>query len=105
LVRQRVTVMHMVPTLLSTLLMVPEVKQWTMLRTVPVGGEAFSGEVADSFTTTFDAALSNNYGPTEAVVAATHYPVDGPQGSSIVPIGTPNTNVTSYLLDAGLHLV
>ncbi|MYR07112.1 amino acid adenylation domain-containing protein [Gordonia sp. SID5947] len=105
LVRQRVTVMHMVPTLLSTLLMVPEVKQWTMLRTVPVGGEAFSGEVADSFTTTFDAALSNNYGPTEAVVAATHFPVDGPQGSSIVPIGTPNTNVTSYLLDAGLHLV
>ncbi|MGC5255993.1 amino acid adenylation domain-containing protein [Gordonia sp. DT218] len=105
LVRQRVTVMHMVPTLLSTLLMVPEVKQWTMLRTVPVGGEAFSGEVADAFTTTFDAALSNNYGPTEAVVAATHYPVDGPQGSSIVPIGTPNTNVTSYLLDAGLRLV
>lgn len=105
LVRQRVTVMHMVPTLLATLLMVPEVKQWTMLRTVPVGGEAFSGEVADSFTATFDAALSNNYGPTEAVVAATHHPIDAPQGSSIVPIGTPNTNVTSYLLDPGLHLV
>ncbi|GAB90329.1 non-ribosomal peptide synthetase [Gordonia rhizosphera] len=105
LVRQRVTVMHMVPTLLSTLLMVPEVKQWTMLRTVPVGGEALAGEVADAFTTTFDAALSNNYGPTEAVVAATHYPVDRPQGNAIVPIGTPNTNVTSYLLDAGLHLV
>lgn len=105
LVRQRVTVMHMVPTLLSTLLMVPEVKQWTMLRTVPVGGEALSGEIADAFTTTFDAALSNNYGPTEAVVAATHYPVDGPQGNVVVPIGTPNTNVTSYLLDPGLHLV
>ncbi|MDL9946670.1 amino acid adenylation domain-containing protein [Gordonia sp. ABSL11-1] len=105
LVQQRVTVMHMVPTLLATLLMVPEVKQWTMLRTVPVGGEAFSGEVADSFTATFDAALSNNYGPTEAVVAATHYPIDAPQGNSIVPIGTPNTNVTSYLLDPGLHLV
>lgn len=105
LVRQRVTVMHMVPTLLSTLLLVPEVKQWTMLRTVPVGGEAMSGEVADAFTSTFDAALSNNYGPTEAVVAATHFPVDGPQGNRIVPIGTPNTNVTSYVLDAGLHLV
>lgn len=105
LVRQRVTVMHMVPTLLSTLLMVPEVKQWTMLRTVPVGGEAMSGEVADAFTSTFHAALSNNYGPTEAVVAATHFPVDGPQGNAIVPIGTPNTNVTGYVLDAGLHLV
>ncbi|MXP22007.1 amino acid adenylation domain-containing protein [Gordonia sp. HNM0687] len=105
LVRQRVTVMHMVPTLLSTLLMVPEVKQWTMLRTVPVGGEAFPGEVADAFTTAFDAALSNNYGPTEAVVAATHYPITTPQGNAVVPIGTPNTNVTAYLLDPGLQLL
>ena len=105
LVRRRVTVMHMVPTLLSTLLMVPEVKQWTMLRTVPVGGEAFSGEVADAFTTNFDAALSNNYGPTEAVVAATHHPITTPQGNTVVPIGTPNTNVAAYLLDPGLRLV
>ncbi|WP_440712828.1 amino acid adenylation domain-containing protein [Gordonia sp. FQ] len=102
LVREQVTVMHMVPSLLSTLLLIPEVKQWTTLTTVPVGGEALAGDVADAFTTAFTAALSNNYGPTEAVVAATHFPVDGPQGGRTVPIGRPNPGVAAYLLDAAL---
>ncbi|NLG45730.1 non-ribosomal peptide synthetase [Gordonia sp. (in: high G+C Gram-positive bacteria)] len=105
LVREQVTVMHMVPSMLSTLLLIPEVKQWTTLRTVPVGGEALPGEVADAFTTAFTADLSNNYGPTEAVVAATHHRVDGPRGGAVVPIGTPNPGVTAHLLDAGLQPV
>ncbi|GAA3968829.1 amino acid adenylation domain-containing protein [Gordonia caeni] len=105
LVREQVTVMHMVPSLLSTLLLIPEVKQWTTLATVPVGGEALAGDVADAFTTAFTAALSNNYGPTEAVVAATHYPIDGPQGGRVVPIGRPNAGVRAYLLDAALQPV
>ncbi|ALG86104.1 non-ribosomal peptide synthetase [Gordonia phthalatica] len=105
LVREHVTVMHMVPSMLSTLLLIPEVKQWTTLRTVPVGGEALPGEVADAFTTAFTADLSNNYGPTEAVVAATHHRVDGPRGGSVVPIGRPNPGVTAHLLDAGLQPV
>ena len=105
LVREHVTVMHMVPSMLSTLLLIPEVKQWTTLRTVPVGGEALPGEVADAFTTAFTADLSNNYGPTEAVVAATHHRVDGPRGGSVVPIGRPNPGVTAHLLDHGLQPV
>ena len=105
LVRERVTVMHMVPSLLSTLLLIPEVKQWTMLRSVPVGGEALPGEVADTFTTAFTAALSNNYGPTEAVVAATHFKVDGPQGTGVVPIGAPTPGTSLHLLDDRLQPV
>ncbi len=105
LVREHVTVMHMVPSMLSTLLLIPEVKQWTTLRTVPVGGEALPGEVADAFTTGFTADLSNNYGPTEAVVAATHHRVDGPRGGAVVPIGRPNPGVTAHLLDGGLQPV
>ncbi|KXT58111.1 peptide synthetase [Gordonia sp. QH-12] len=105
LVREQVTVMHMVPSMLSTLLLIPEVKQWTTLRTVPVGGEALPGEVADEFTTAFTADLSNNYGPTEAVVAATHHRVDGPRGGAVVPIGRPNPGVAAHLLDAGLQPV
>ncbi|MGB3887478.1 amino acid adenylation domain-containing protein [Gordonia sp. (in: high G+C Gram-positive bacteria)] len=105
LVREQVTVMHMVPSMLSTLLLIPEVKQWTTLRTVPVGGEALPGEVADAFTTAFTANLSNNYGPTEGVVAATHHRIDGPRGGAVVPIGRPNPGVTAHLLDAGLQPV
>lgn len=102
---QQATVMHMVPSLLRALLLLPDAGRWTTLRCVPVGGEALPGELADAFAMVFDARLSNNYGPTEAVVAATNYPVVGPQGGRTVPIGTPNRNVRVYLLDSALRLV
>ncbi|MFE3188790.1 amino acid adenylation domain-containing protein [Nocardia sp. NPDC059240] len=100
-----VTVLHMVPSMLSTFLLLPEVSQWRALRHVPVGGEALPGEIADKFAGIFDAELRNHYGPTEAVVCATHQDVVGPQGTRIVPIGSPNRNVYVYLLDAALQLV
>ncbi|MEU4312571.1 amino acid adenylation domain-containing protein [Nocardia sp. NPDC024068] len=103
--RHGVSVLHMVPSMLATFLMVPEINNWTTLRHMPVGGEALPGEVADRFTARFDAQLRNHYGPTEAVVCATHMPVEGPQGTGIVPIGVPNRNVFLYLLDDVLHLV
>src|SRR5690606_7092712 len=84
--RYGVTVLHMVPSLLSALLLLPEVSEWRALRHVPVGGEALLGEVADRFAGMFDAELRNHYGPTEAVVSATHMPVEGPQGPRIVPV-------------------
>lgn len=103
--RHGVSVLHMVPSMLATFLMVPEINNWTTLRHMPVGGEALPGEVADRFTARFDAQLRNHYGPTEAVVCATHMPVEGPQGTGIVPIGIPNRNVFLYLLDDALQLV
>ncbi|MGW5385164.1 amino acid adenylation domain-containing protein [Nocardia sp. NPDC003963] len=103
--RYGVTVLHMVPSLLSTFLMLPEVTEWRALRRVPVGGEALLGEVADRFAGVFDAELRNHYGPTEGVVSATHLTVRGPQGTRIVPVGVPNRNVYVYLLDDRLQLV
>ncbi|NNH71822.1 non-ribosomal peptide synthetase [Nocardia uniformis] len=103
--RQGVTILHMVPSMLSTFLLLPEISEWQALRHVPVGGEALPGEVADKFAQVFDAELRNHYGPTEAVVCATHMPVEGPQGNGIVPIGIPNPNVHAYVLDAALRLV
>ncbi|WP_063060529.1 non-ribosomal peptide synthetase [Nocardia sienata] len=103
--RHGVTVLHMVPSLLSTFLMLPEVTEWRALRRVPVGGEALLGEVADRFAGVFDAELRNHYGPTEGVVSATHLTVRGPQGTRIVPVGVPNRNVYVYLLDHRLQLV
>ncbi|MFF2552732.1 amino acid adenylation domain-containing protein [Nocardia sp. NPDC058058] len=100
-----VTVLHMVPSLLRTFLSLPQVSDWRTLRFVPVGGEALPGEIADRLTKSLDAELRNHYGPTEAVVSATHMPVEGPQGNRIVPIGHPNRNVDLYLLDDHLRLV
>ncbi|WP_028479356.1 non-ribosomal peptide synthetase [Nocardia sp. CNY236] len=103
--RHGISVLHMVPSMLATFLVLPEANDWRALRHVPVGGEALSGEVADRFATHFDANLRNHYGPTEAVVCSTYMPVEGPQGSGIVPIGRPNQNVYLYLLDEALQLV
>ena len=103
--RHRVTVLHMVPSMLSTLLLMPQVSQWRQLRHVPVGGEALPGEVAEKFAGYFDAQLRNHYGPTEAVVCSTHMQVEGSHGARVVPIGVPNRNVYAYVLDEELQPV
>jgi mycobactin peptide synthetase MbtE len=103
--REGITSMHFVPSLLGLFLSLPGVNQWRTLRRVPIGGEALPGEIADKFHATFDASLYNFYGPTETVVNATSYPVEGAQGTRIVPIGRPKINTQVYLLDDALQPV
>ncbi|HEU4360687.1 MAG TPA: condensation domain-containing protein, partial [Mycobacterium sp.] len=103
--RHRVTVLHLVPSMLSTLLLLPRVQQWRQLRHVPVGGEALPGPIADKFADYFEAQLRNHYGPTEAVVCSTHQLVQRSYGNRTVPIGAPNRNVYAYLLDQRLRPV
>jgi mycobactin peptide synthetase MbtE len=103
--RHHITVLQMVPSMLSFFLLLPQVREWRTLRHLAVGGEALPGEVADKFASDFDAELRNHYGPTEAVVCSTHMPVEGPQGTGVVPIGMPNRNVYTYVLDRELQPV
>lgn len=103
--RQGITTLHMVPSMLSTLLTLPQVEDWRTLRHVPVGGEALPGPIADKFADYFGAELRNHYGPTEAVGSSTHMPIAGPQGYGVVPIGKPNRNVYAYVLDRDLQPV
>jgi mycobactin peptide synthetase MbtE len=100
-----ITAMHFVPSLLGLFLSLPGVNQWRTLQRVPIGGEPLPGEVADKFHATFDALLHNFYGPTETVINASRYKVEGPQGTRIVPIGRPKINTTMYLLDDSLRPV
>ncbi len=103
--REAITSMHFVPSLLGLFLSLPGVEQWRTLRRVPIGGEALPGELADKFHATFDALLHNFYGPTETVINASRYKVQGRQGSRVVPIGTPKINTQIYLLDEALRPV
>ena len=100
-----ITSMHFVPSLLGLFLSLPGVNQWRTLQRVPIGGEALPGELADKFHATFDALLHNFYGPTETVINASRYKVDGKQGTRIVPIGTPKINTQIHLLDDALKPV
>jgi mycobactin peptide synthetase MbtE len=103
--RHGITVLQMVPSVLSALLLLPQVTQLRSLRHMAVGGEALPGEVANKFASCFNAELRNHYGPTEAVVCSTHMPVAGLQGTGVVPIGVPNRNVYTYVLDEELQPV
>ncbi|WP_326546127.1 amino acid adenylation domain-containing protein [Mycolicibacterium sp. ND9-15] len=100
-----ITSMHFVPSLLGLFLSLPGVNQWRTLQRVPIGGEALPGELADKFHATFDALLHNFYGPTETVINASRYRVEGKQGTRIVPIGKPKINTQIHLLDDALRLV
>ncbi len=103
--REGITSMHFVPSLLGLFLSLPGVNQWRTLRRVPIGGEPLPGEIADKFHATFDALLYNFYGPTETIVNATSYPVQGAQGTRVVPIGRPKINTQLHLLDDALQPV
>ncbi len=103
--REGITSMHFVPSLLGLFLSLPGVNQWRTLRRVPIGGEPLPGGIADKFHATFDALLYNFYGPTETVVNATSYPVEGSQGTRVVPIGRPKINTQVHLLDDALQPV
>ncbi|HEY9264267.1 MAG TPA: amino acid adenylation domain-containing protein, partial [Mycobacterium sp.] len=100
-----ITAMHFVPSLLGLFLSLPGVNQWRTLQRVPIGGEALPGEVADKFHATFDALLHNFYGPTETVINASRFKVEGRQGTRIVPIGRPKINTALHLLDDSLQPV
>jgi mycobactin peptide synthetase MbtE len=105
LYREGITTMHFVPSLLGLFLSLPGVSQWRTLRRVPIGGEALPGGIADKFHATFDASLYNFYGPTETIVNATSFPVEGTHGTRIVPIGRPKINTQVHLLDTTLQPV
>lgn len=102
---EAITSMHFVPSLLGLFLSLPGVNEWRSLKRVPIGGEALPGEVADKFHATFDALLHNFYGPTETVINASRYRVEGKQGTRIVPIGKPKINTQMHLLDDALRPV
>jgi len=103
--REGITSMHFVPSLLGLFLSLPGVNQWRTLRRVPIGGEPLPGEIADKFHATFDALLYNYAGPTETIVNASSYPVEGAQGTRVVPIGRPKINTQIHLLDDALQPV
>ncbi|MGW2965276.1 AMP-binding protein, partial [Streptomyces sp. NPDC001220] len=71
-----------------------------------VAGEALPGTTADrSLGILGPGRLVNEYGPTEASVGSTVFPVREPVGREVVPIGRPLPNMRTYVLDAALEPV
>jgi amino acid adenylation domain-containing protein len=103
IVEQSVTqVVHVVPSMLRSLLAEPEVTACVGLRRVTCGGEVLPYELAQRFLATLDAELWNEYGPAEAAITATYFHCQRGAPGPSVPIGRPIANSRIHLLDANL---
>ena len=103
--REGVTLLVMVPSVLSLLLDSPHLAACTSLRYVIAGGEVLTRELQQRLHNVLpDAELVNIYGPTEACINATfHVCAKGATGT--LPIGRPIDNVQVYILDERLQPV
>ncbi|GAB3512320.1 hypothetical protein GCM10027575_27400 [Phytohabitans suffuscus] len=71
-----------------------------------VGGEALTARTCARWHALApDAVLLNEYGPTEATVAVSRYPVTGPVDGDVAPIGRPLGAMRTYVLDGELRPV
>lgn len=100
---RQITVMQVVPSLLSLLLDEPAFRQASSVRQLFCGGEELPPGLRDRFMSCSAAQLINLYGPTEAAIDSTFWVCrKGDQGP--VPIGRPIANATAYVLDGALNM-
>nr|GLK41572.1 hypothetical protein GCM10017611_84480 [Rhodococcus wratislaviensis] len=101
---QQVSTVHFVPSLLSAFVAVAEPAQLVSLTRVLCIGEALPAATMLRFRDVSNAEIFNLYGPTEAAVSVTHYRC-GDERDGSVPIGRPEWNTQTYVLDSRLHPV
>ncbi len=100
--RERVTVLHFVPSMLAAFLDVPDVaRRCRSVRHVLAGGEVLPPAVVKRFYEEVPppTMLHNLYGPTEATVAVTHQAIPRDFDEKNAPIGKPVPNTSVYVLD------
>ena len=105
IVKERVTVLHFVPSMLRMFLEQPDVKRCQSLHHVICSGEALPFDLAEKFFKLLPVQLHNLYGPTEAAVDVTHWTCRRDDERKIVPIGRPVANTQIYILDRHLQPV
>jgi len=100
ILRNRVTTVHFVPSMLDAFLAEPAAAGCgATLRRVVCSGEPLHPGTRDACLDLLGVPLHNLYGPTEASVDVTHWECERGGG---VPIGTPVWNTRVHVLDANL---
>ncbi|HSF41609.1 MAG TPA: amino acid adenylation domain-containing protein [Thermoanaerobaculia bacterium] len=100
--RERVTVVHFVPSMLQIFLEEPDLSGCAGLRLVVASGEALPPELRLRCLERLPARLENLYGPTEASVDVTSWDCRQEAPRGVVPIGRPIANIRIHLLDREL---
>lgn len=100
----QITTMQIVPSMLSAFLDEPGVESCVSLRMVFAIGELLPVDVVRRFFSRMNAKLYNTYGPTEASVDATSFACSPVDSHRSIPIGTPNANIQTYVLNSRFEL-
>jgi len=95
----RVTVLRMVPSMLSAIMNTQGFAQCTSLRMVISAGEVLDAGLARHFTALSDAELCNAYGPTETTFFASLWTCRRDDARATVSIGHPIANKRIHVLD------
>jgi amino acid adenylation domain-containing protein/non-ribosomal peptide synthase protein (TIGR01720 family) len=107
----KVTVMHFVPSMLSSFLeylvhFPDEIVKLKSLKQVFTSGEALSKTDSDLFFDLLpEVSLMNLYGPTEASIDVTYYDCGTKRYDQIIPIGKPIDNTQILILDSYGNMV
>ena len=107
-----VNIWHSVPAFIVQMLLLlrnrknrGEMKSLKRIRRIMIGGEAWTVELAREIKETFDSAvLVNMYGPTEATIWVSSYPVHDTGQTNTLPIGKPISNNSILILDRDMQL-
>ncbi|MBO9830661.1 amino acid adenylation domain-containing protein, partial [Xanthomonas sp. A2111] len=95
-----VTIVHFVPSMLSSFLDFEHTGRCASLRHIVCSGEALPAATLRKARRMLpDAALHNLYGPTEAAIDVTAWTCPADFDAGVVPIGRPIANTRMYLLD------
>ncbi len=101
----QITMIDFVPAMLQAILHEPEL-DFASLRRVWCGGEGLSYDLQQAFFARFpEIDLVHGYGPTETTVSVTYWNCQQKTSRPGVPIGYPNANIQTYLLDRHLQPV
>jgi amino acid adenylation domain-containing protein len=105
IVQRRVTILHLVPSMLAVLLETPEFSACHNLRHVFCGGELLTRDVTRRFFEVLNAELHCVYGPTEVGITSVYYSIPRDHSNEIIPIGRPVANTQAHVLDRHRQLV
>jgi amino acid adenylation domain-containing protein len=106
LVNHRVSHVNSVPSFFDSVLDAAAQRPGLRLKRLMLGGEALSGALCRRLRVALpDTELVNMYGPTEACIDATAYPVPDPidESLAVMPIGRPLANYRAYVLNPRLR--
>jgi len=103
IVREGITTLHFVPSMLQVFLEQPGAQSCHSLRRVIASGEALPYELEQRFFARLGAELHNLYGPTEAAVDVTYQPCAPSPRRRPVAIGRPVANTAVHVFDRDLR--